>query len=112
MLKSHHSVSLLAAAILLSITVCCKKESKFAKDDMRYFTDLLKAGMDSEDVINALGEPTIDLNKESAYQDGLHIYQYTLSDSSFVRIGVTDKITYACLVDSRNNYLEELVLAN
>jgi hypothetical protein len=104
-----HPVSLIAVAMLFILVASCKKKSSFPKDDIRYFKDLLEAGMDNGDVLDALGEPTTDLNKEFASQDGLHIYQYQLSDSSFVRIGVTDQIKYACLVDIQDNLLEDII---
>ena len=97
-------------AILVLATSCRKKTSSFPKDDLRYFTDLLEADMDNDDVLSVLGEPKVDLNAEWAAEDGLHIYQYPLGDSTYVRIGVTDKLNYACVVDEHNNLLEDIII--
>lgn len=97
-------------AVMALLTSCKKKTSQFPKDDLRYFTDLLEADMDNEDVLSVLGEPMVDINAEWAAEDGLHIYQYPLEDSTYVRIGVTDKLNYACIVDENNNLLEDIIL--
>ena len=105
----YRAHSLIAFGLLFLLFVSCKKTSSFPKDDIRYFQDLLEADMTSEEVIEALGAPSIDLNAESAASDGLHIYQYPLNDTTSVRIGVTERLTYVCTVDAKDNLVEDIM---
>ncbi|HTF18230.1 MAG TPA: hypothetical protein VK658_09175 [Chryseolinea sp.] len=101
--------SLLIISALAVTSSSCKKKDNFLKDDRRYFQEMLRVDMDYSDLVNAFGEPPVDLNAEWAGADGLHIYQYPLMDSTFVRIGYTSKIEYACLVDDRSNLVEDML---
>lgn len=98
--------------LLLSVLflAACKKTSKFLKDDVGYFRDMLRADMDHNDIVEYFGTPPEDLNAAYASEDGLHIYQYPLHDSTFVRIGFTTKMEYACLVDANANIYEDLIV--
>ena len=102
-------VSWLIASGLVVLGVSCS-DSSSSKDDVEYFQDNLQSDMSYADLVAAFGEPTVDLNAASADHDGLHIYQYALVDSTFVRIGYTDKIVYACLVDDRSNLIEDIIV--
>ena len=101
---------LLLVSALLATFSSCKKKSSFLKDDLRYFQDLLTADMDYDDLVSEFGEPPVDLNALHADSDGLHIYQYPLYDSTFVRIGYTVKIEYVCLVDDRSNLIRDILV--
>jgi hypothetical protein len=103
-------VALLLISMLIVAGWSCKKKSNFLKDDPQYFRDLLTADMDHDDLVEVFGEPPVDLNAEWAATDGLHIYQYPLYDSTFVRIGYTDKIAYACLVDDSSNVVQDILV--
>ena len=110
--SSYRAFSLIAFGLVFLLSVSCKKTSSFPKDDIRYFQDLLEADMTSEEVIDALGAPSIDLNAEYAASDGLHIYQYPLNDTTSVRIGITDRLTYVCTVDAKDNLVEDIMFLN
>lgn len=103
-------VPLLLISILVVSGWSCKKKSSYLKDDLRYFQDLLTTDMDYDDLVDTFGEPPVDLNAEWAGTDGLHIYQYALYDTTFVRIGYTSKIAYACLVDDSSNVIQDILL--
>lgn len=102
----------IATSTAVFLLASCKKTSSYLKDDIRYFQELLSADMDYNDLLSTFGEPTADINAEWADADGLHIYQYALYDSTFVRIGFTDKIEYACLVDDHNNLIEDILITD
>jgi len=108
-MRSSTIVTVLLVAMLIGAG-SCKKKSSFLKDDLRYFQDLLTPDMDHDDLVEVFGEPPVDLNAEWAASDGLHIYQYPLYDSTFVRIGYTDKIAYACLVDDSSNLVQDILV--
>ena len=95
---------------ILFTSGACKKKEIYLEDDVRYFRQHLKASMDYDDIVESFGEPPIDLNAANAEADGLHIYQYPIMDSAFVRIGFTDRMAYACLVDHRNNLIEDVIV--
>jgi hypothetical protein len=105
---SRTILPLLVASLILGLGVSCKKKSSWLKDDIRYFKDMLTADMDYDDLVEEFGEP-VDLNAAFAESDGLHVYQYPLYDTTFVRIGYRDKIVYVCLVDDRNNVVEDIL---
>ncbi|MEJ1241795.1 hypothetical protein WBG78_26860 [Chryseolinea sp. T2] len=105
----YSDLSLITFGLLFLVSVSCKKTSSFPKDDIRYFQDLLEADMASDEVIEVLGAPAIDLNAEWAASDGLHIYQYPLNDTTSVRIGVADRLTYVCTVDKKDNLVEDIM---
>ena len=88
----------------------CKKREGYLKDDISYFREHLKPEMDYDDIIEEFGVPPVDLNAASAESDGLHIYQYPLYDSTFIRIGYTRRMEYACWVDYQNNLVEDVVV--
>lgn len=98
--------------LLLSVLflAACKKKSKFLRDDVRYFREMLRADMDYDDIVEYFGTPPEDLNAAYAAEDGLHIYQYPLYDTTFVRIGFTTKMEYACLADTNANIYEDLIV--
>lgn len=96
----------------LLIGASCKKKNKYLQDDIAYFREYLDADMTYDDLVRVFGEPAIDLNAARADSDGLHMYQYALLDSTFVRIGYRRRIEYACLVDSLNNVVEDIILVN
>ena len=100
-----------ASALVVLGNSCKKKSVSFTKDDIQYFQENLQFDMKYSELVAKFGEPT-DLNAAFAGQDGLHIYQYTLADSTFVRIGYTDKIVYACVVDDGSNLIEDLIVAS
>lgn len=103
----------LPAAVLAAIlAVACRKPETLLRDDIAYFRKYLEADMDYDDIVEAFGAPPEDLNAGFAATDGLHLYQYPLYDSTFVRIGFTDKIEYACLVDANQNLVEDIIVIN
>src|SRR4051794_21527378 len=102
----HH---VLPFFIILALGAC-KKREMYLKDDVLYFREHLSADMDYDDIVDAFGIPPEDLNAATAEVDGLHIYQYPLMDSAFVRIGFTKTLEYACLVDQHNNLLEDVIV--
>ena len=103
-------VTLLLISMFVAAGWSCKKKSSYLKDDVKYFQDLLTADMDHDDLVEVFGKPPVDLNAEWAATDGLHIYQYPLYDSTYVRIGYTDKIAYACLVDDSSNLVQDILV--
>ena len=106
------AVPLLVTASVIALGVACtKKKSSWLKDDIRYFQEMLRADMDYDEIVEVFGMP-VDLNEEFSAKDGLHIYQYPLYDTTFVRIGYSDKIVYACLVDDRNNIVRDIIAIN
>lgn len=90
------------------LLAACKRES-YLKDDPRYFQKHLTADMNYEQLVEAFGTPASEVNDSLPTGRGMHLYQYMLYDSTIVRIGFTTKIEYACLVDERNNLLEDLL---
>jgi hypothetical protein len=101
----------LSLFILLGVG-SCRKKGPYRKRDLTYFREHLKSDMDYNDVVDEFGTPPQFLNEETADNDGLYIYQYPLLDSTFVRIGFTDKIVYACWVDKHSNLVEDVVVFN
>ncbi len=65
--------------------------------------------MDYGDLVDEFGEPARDINSDWSSQDGLHIYEYALGDSTSVRIGFIERIVYAVIVDDRMNLLEDII---
>lgn len=95
---------------LLIALGACKKKVAFLQDDVQFFKQQLTPDMDYDDIVEAFGSPPVDLNAANAEVDGLHIYQYPLMDSMFIRIGFTNKIEYACTADQRNNLVEDVLV--
>lgn len=98
--------------VSLILAVACRKPQTLPRDDVAYFKKYLVADMDYGDLVHEFGLPPEDLNADFAAADGLHMYQYPLHDSTFVRIGFTDKIEYACLVDANQNLVEDIIVIN
>lgn len=105
-------LSSIIVVVLLLLGASCKKNNKYLQDDIAYFREHLDADMTYDDLVRVFGEPAIDLNAAMADSDGLHMYQYALLDSTFVRIGYRSRIEYACLIDSLNNIVEDIIHVN
>lgn len=90
--------------------ISCSKQDRCPQDDLPCYVKYLHADMDYDDMVDYFGEPPVLLNAENADHEGLHIYQYPLPDSTFVRIGFTDRLVYACHVDERNNIVEDIIV--
>ena len=102
---------LVAFILILFAIGGCKKKETYLKDDKAYFQEHLRADMDYNDLVETFGVPPVDLNAATADEaDGLHIYQYPLYDSTFLRIGFTNRMEYACWVDERNNLIEDVIV--
>ena len=67
-----------------------------------YFKKSLKQGMDFNTIVNTFGEPVKDIGS------GIHIYVYTLNDSTEIWIGYADSILYARHMDQNQNIIHTL----
>lgn len=110
----QRSSSLLRSFILLltaatCLAVSCRERDTPLKDDVAYFRKYLEPDMNYDDLVKEFGEPAKDINAEWSSQDGLHIYEYPLWDSTSVRIGYRERIVYAVIVDERMNLLEDII---
>lgn len=88
--------------------VACSKDADKApdnnpKDTMEYFNANLKVDMKYDELVSLFGSPDGDLGS------GIHIYYYTLSDSSRIVIGYADKILYARHVSTSGQVLYNII---
>lgn len=91
--------------ILLSVLLFtfCTDEQAANADSADYFSHHLKADMTFREIVKAFGEPDADIGS------GIHIYVYTLEDSTEIRIGFADRILYATHLDRDHRVLKILI---
>ena len=89
--------------ITVAINGCFKQTNKTEKGTYEYFKAHLRADMEFAQNKAKFGEPASDKGS------GIHIYVYTLKDSTAIWIGYTDRILYARQMDSNAQLLEVLI---
>ena len=67
------------------------------------FQASLKKEMDYNALVDAFGKPNEDIGS------GIYVYVYSLTDSTRILIGYTDKIIYARHIDQEYNVLNTLI---
>jgi hypothetical protein len=89
--------------ILVPFSFSCAEEDKPQSDTLEYFEKYLRKDMTHESLLETFGGPEKDLGS------GIHIYVYTLEDSTEVWIGITNVILYANHMDKDQHLLKELI---
>jgi hypothetical protein len=88
-------------AFFLVVSSCAEDET--SRNTIEYFETHLNEDMSHSKMLLVFGKPDKDLGS------GIHIYVYTLEDSTEVWVGITDKILYANHVDKDQNLLKVLI---
>ena len=88
--------------VFFLIVVSCS-EDESSRNTIEYFETNLRPDMSHSKLIFVFGKPDKDLGS------GIHIYVYTLADSTEVWVGITDRILYARHVDKDENVLKVLI---
>jgi hypothetical protein len=83
----------------ITLAACSKDEEQISKPRLEDFRTHLKKDMDYKSLVSTFGYPLKDIGS------GIHIYVYSLPDSTEVWIGYVDAILYARQVDSQGNEL-------
>lgn len=73
------------------------------RDTIEYFEQNLKPEMNYSTIVTFFGKPSRDMGS------GIHIYVYSLSDSTEIWIGYTDEILYARHIDKNQQVLDILI---
>lgn len=92
-------ITFLVTCLLVS---CNKKDTTTLQSTLANFQSALHGDMNYDDIIETFGEPDNDVGS------GIHIYVYTLSDSTEIWIGYTDYILYARHMDQNQNIIHTL----
>ena len=96
----------LLLAFLLSIALCasCSEENNSVNDvTVEYFREYLRKDMSYRDLVKNFGLPHKDVGS------GIHIYVYTLEDSTEIWIGFTSELINARHLDKNQTLLETLI---
>lgn len=93
---------LIALVVICLITSCEKKDTDPVQLTFSDFQSKLNIDMTYDDIVEAFGEPENDIGS------GIHIYVYTLNDSTEIWIGYVDSILYARHMDQDQNIIHTL----
>lgn len=96
-------VPLLLIITSLTLAACSNDEGHILKPTLEDFRTHLKADMDYKALVSKFGDPSKDIGS------GIHIYVYSLPDSTEVWIGYVDAILYARQVDAQGNELLRII---
>ena len=90
----------IVSLVFFSLLVSCTDEATITEQlTFSDFETSLKDDMDYDAIVETFGEPVKDMGS------GIHIYLYTLNDSTEIWIGYADAIVYANHVDQDQNIL-------
>ena len=92
-------ITLLVACFLLS---CNKEDATTEQSTFADFQSALHGDMNYDAIVETFGEPDNDIGS------GIHIYVYTLEDSTEIWIGYADSILYVRHMDQDQNILHTL----
>ena len=94
--------SILFISFSLMIASSCS-DDEINRNSLEYFEKNLRKDMSHDKAMLLFGKPDKDIGS------GIHIYVYTLDDSTEVWIGITDTLMYANHVDENRHVLKVLI---
>ena len=94
---------LLAIAFFTMVTACSQGEEQILNPTLENFQTYLKIDMTYNAIVTKFGSPSKDIGS------GIHIYVYSLPDSTEIWIGYSDKLLYARQIDGQGNELLRII---
>jgi hypothetical protein len=91
------------ATIITLVSACSPDEAQSLAPTLEHFQTHLKPDMAYDAIVSKFGSPSKDIGS------GIHIYVYSLPDSTEMWIGYHDRLLYARQVDAQGNELLRII---